>query len=217
MSNSAASRTLSEPAFISEVFHNLSQPLTALHCTLELALQNDRTYEQLRASVQSALDHAERLRQRLLLARTLNDACEPVASSQPADLVALLRDLQEDLSPMFESAGRGLLVGTPCGPLLVQAERMRLMRCLVVLLEYLLVYLAEGETLAFTVARRAEQRAEILIEGAVSLPIGPLEDGYRHSCEIELARRTFAAAGGDFALIRSNADHAVCAGTLPLA
>jgi signal transduction histidine kinase len=216
MGNNVASQGLSEAAFISEVFHNLSQPLTALNCTLDLALQNDRTYEQLRASVQSALDHAERLRQRLLLVRALNDACEPGEPAPPTDLPALLRDLEEDLSPVFESAGRSFVLRTRCGPLLVPAERMRLMRCLLVLLEYLLVYLAEGETLGLTVVRRAAHQAEIRIEGAFSLPIGPLDDGHLHSCEIELTRRTFAAAGGEFALDRATADRGVCVGTLPL-
>jgi len=217
MGNSAARQILSEQAFISEVFHNLSQPLTALHCNLDLALQNDRTYEQLRASVQDALSNAERLRQRLLLVRALNDACEPDAPSQPTDLVALLRDLKEDMTPLFKSAGRNFVLETASGPLQVRAEVTRLMRCLLVLLEYLLLYLPEGDTLSVSVAQRAERYVEVRLAGAVSLPVGPADGERCHAVEIELVRRTFAAAGGEFALDRSNADRAVCVGTLPLA
>ena len=63
--------------FAANVFHDLSQPLTALHCSLELALARDQTIEEFRASVEAALHNAERLRQRLLLLRELSDADDP--------------------------------------------------------------------------------------------------------------------------------------------
>src|SRR5580658_4323384 len=105
---SAPDQRSSEAAFLSEVFHSLSQPLTALHCTLDLAMQHDRTTEQLRASVQSALDNAERLRRRLLLIRALQDAENPGDTSELVDVNALLRELCDDMSPLFESTGRKL-------------------------------------------------------------------------------------------------------------
>ena len=63
-----------DPDFASSVFHDLSQPLTALHCSLELALLQDQTIEEFRASVEGALRAADRLRQQLLLLRELHDA-----------------------------------------------------------------------------------------------------------------------------------------------
>ncbi len=92
-------------ALISEVFHNLSQPLTALHCELELALRRDQTVEELRGSVQAALEDAERLRQRLLLVRALNDASNPGDLSQPTELCELFRQLHEDMLPLFALGG----------------------------------------------------------------------------------------------------------------
>jgi signal transduction histidine kinase len=215
-SNRPANHSFPEAAFISEVFHNLSQPLTALHCTLDMALQNDASLTQLRASVQCALDSAERLRQRLMLVHALNDVRSTDPRLQTTDLAALLCELTEMMTPLFESEGRRLLAQLPCGPLLVRAENARLMRCLLVLLEYFLRYLAKGETLLLSAAGRGDRHAEVRIGGALSLPVGPLDDGDHFCCEVELARRTFFAAGGEFALNSSKTGHAVCLGTLPL-
>ena len=44
-------------SFVSEVFHNLSQPLTALQCSLELSLFRDQTIDELRTSVETALQN----------------------------------------------------------------------------------------------------------------------------------------------------------------
>ncbi len=66
-----------------EIFHSLSQPLTALICSLELSLSCDRTIEELRATVQAALENAERLRRRLMFLRELTDADGPGDSSPP--------------------------------------------------------------------------------------------------------------------------------------
>ncbi len=93
-------------SFVSEVFHNLSQPLTALHCSLELSLFRDQTADELRAGIATALENAACLRQRLLLLRELNQASEPGDLSLPTDLNELLRDLREELLPLFESAGQ---------------------------------------------------------------------------------------------------------------
>jgi signal transduction histidine kinase len=90
--------------FASDVLHDLSQPLTALQCSLELALLRDRTLEELRVSVEAALHDAERLRRRLLLLRELSDADDPGDTSTPLLLDRLLQELRDDMLPLFESA-----------------------------------------------------------------------------------------------------------------
>jgi len=204
--------------FISEVFHNLSQPLTALHCTLDLALQRDRTLKQLRASVQSALDNAERLRQRLLLVRALNDAAAPGDPSETTDLSALLGELREDMSLLFESAGRQLVMHLPRVPLQARADRTRLTRALFVFVEYLFRYLPQGELLSLALHEGKEGQAEIQVEAAGCLPVGPTDGDQRapYSCEIELVRRTFVAAGGKFGFMRCDGQRSFWRATLPL-
>jgi len=198
-----ADRKAADAAFISEVFHNLSQPLTALHCGLDLALQRDRTFEQLRASVQSALDNAERLRQRLCLIRALNDLGDTVDAADVVDFGALLRELHEDLSPVFEAEDRRLELEITCGPLFVRADKTRLARALFVFVEYLYRYLPDGGRVVMRLACD-QSRAALRISAPSCLPLGPESDSPAPACEVELVRRTCIAAAGEFRPIRSS-------------
>jgi len=47
--------------FVSDVFHALSQPLTALRCSLELALIQDGDAKTFRVALEEALKQAERV------------------------------------------------------------------------------------------------------------------------------------------------------------
>jgi len=213
----AQDRKSSEAAFLSEVFHSLSQPLTALHCTLDLALECDRTVEQLRVSIQSALDDAERLRQRLLLTRALKDAADPGPLVEAVDVGALLRELCDDMAPLFDSAGRNLTLNIELEGLLVRANKSRLAQALFTFLEYLFRYLPEGATVSVLLGVGSDHHAEIRIESPSCLPVGwnsgDHDAGY--SCETELVRRTFLAMGGEFALAGGASPRSVWLGTLP--
>ncbi|HZP24308.1 MAG TPA: hypothetical protein VFB04_12720 [Terriglobales bacterium] len=211
-----ADRKHAESAFISEVFHSLSQPLTALHCGLDLALQCDRTFEELRASIQTALDNTERLRQRLLLIRALNDLVDSDAAADVIDLSALLRELYEDLLPLFEAAGRRLEVGATSGPLLVRADKIRLARALFVFVEYLYRYLPEGGLVGMHLDCD-QGRAALGIKAQSCLPVGPERDSAAPACELELLRRTLVAAGGEFGPISNTPDCREWLATLPAA
>lgn len=136
-----------ERAFISEVFHNLSQPLTALHVSLDLSLLRDQTVEELRFSLESALQNTERLRQRLLLVRALQDAADPVDNSQVTDLNAMLRELHEYLLPMFESAEQEFVLTIDNNAVLVRADSEKLRRALFYFLEYIFRYSRVGALL----------------------------------------------------------------------
>jgi hypothetical protein len=202
---------------ISELFHNLSQPLTALHCILDLALQRDRTLKQLRASVRSALDSAECLRQRLLLIRVLKDAAEVTECAATIDLGALLGELAEDMAPLFVSAEREFQLDIRCRPLPVRADKERMLQALFAFTEYLFRYLPKGERLSMS-ADQKDGHAELRIDAASCLPVGPQDGDSRspYSCEAELLRRTFVAAGGDFAFDRRDSGRSVWIGTLPV-
>src|SRR5271165_2215554 len=101
-SDLAAKQT--ERAFVSDLFHAISQPLTALECGLEVSLRSDKTATQLRARVKTALVAAKLLHQRLLEARALQDAGEPGDTSQAVAVETLLLQLREDFLPVAESA-----------------------------------------------------------------------------------------------------------------
>lgn len=207
-------------ALISEVFHSLSQPLTALHCELELALRRDQTVEEWRGSVQTALEDAERLRQRLLLVRALNDASDPGDLSRPTELTGLLRQLQEDMLPLFASAGQKFELELECGTVQVRGNEARLTRALFAFLEYLFRHSAEGSVLAVRLQVLAGRQVGILISAATCLPVAPSADetaSTPYSCEMEMARRTFRAVDGEFTLVSATADQSVWRATLPLA
>ena len=119
--------------FVSDVFHELSQPLTALQCSLELSLLRDHTSQEFRASVEAALQNADRLRLNLLLLRELSDADDPGDISVPVEMRRLLLDLQEDFLPVFESAGGQFDLA--CDPVQVQGNAGKLTRAFFYLIE----------------------------------------------------------------------------------
>jgi len=216
VAESSAQEVAGQRAFVSDVFHSLSQPLTALQCSLELSLARDQTSQEFRASVEAALQNAERLRQRLLLLRELSEADDPGDVSAPVDLHQLLQDLQEDFLPVFESADGRFDVA--CGQVQVRGNAAKLTRAFFYLLEYLLRS-GPRVSLSVHVARTNEWQVEIRMtfsgtgSAAVSGddPSGPVSAG-----EVEIARRTFRAVGGDLAWVESGGQ-SVWIASLPLA
>ena len=213
LTDSPVQSTASQSGFVSDVLHKLSQPLTALHCSLELSLASDQTAAEFRASVEAALLNAERLRQGLLLLRELSDADDPGDISIPVPLRALLGELQQDFLPVCESAGGCFTVS--CEPVEVKGNGAKLRRAFFYLLEYLLgssrhrnldlaVHGAYGRRVEIRmVLSGAESAAASTPDLSASVPVG----------EMEIARRTFRAAGGDLEMIES----AGCVVTLAVA
>lgn len=184
--------------FASNVFHDLSQPLTALQCSLELALVRDQTIEEFRASIEAALHAAERLRQRLLLLRELSDADDPGDTSTPLALDQLLQQLREDMLPLFESAGRSFEL--TCPSVQVPADEAKLARGFFYLLEFLLRCPSPSRSVIMRGAPNDDQQVEICIAGCgasvAAVPSGDRAEP-EWSGELEIARRTFRAIGGD--------------------
>ena len=103
---------------------------------------------------------------------------------------------------------------------MVCADKTKLMRGLFYLLEYLLRYSPPGSTLDLQLHSTSQGHAEITIATSSCLPIGPAaenEIAAPYPCEIEIARRSFRAAGGDFVLASSKASRGVWRATLPVA
>ena len=218
MSGAREPETLASEALISEVFHSLSQPLTALSCTLELGLQRDQDIEQLRGSVQTALENAEHLRQRLLLVRALNDASED-SELAVVQLDTVLRELADDASVLFRAAGKRFALTIEAARCLVRLDRVRFVRALWVFLEYLLHYLVPKGLLTMDVKAGGQDQVQIRIDSMSCLPMSPASkrSAEPYSCEIELLRRTLAAAGGTMAMIQCDHERTIWLVTLPVA
>src|SRR5208283_2894173 len=171
--------------FVSEVFHNLSQPLTALHCSLEVSMADDRTAEEFRASVAAALQNAERLRQRLLLCRELSEADDPGDVSLPVPLHRVLEQVREELLPLAESTNCELELS--CAPVRVRGDEAKLMRGFFYFLEFLLR--TSQENIRVRAQRVNGEGVEITIS-AGGFRTESLPGQERHSAsEIEIARR----------------------------
>jgi signal transduction histidine kinase len=204
-------------SFIFEVFHKLSQPLTALQCSLELSLARDETAEEYRASIEAALQNAERLRHNLLLMRELSDADDPGDIATPVALHKLLFDLREDLLPVFDSAGTDF--DMTCDPVEIQGNEAKLTRALFYLLAYL-QHSSPRSSLDVSVQQENRQRIEIRMTlfGAMrcAKSAADLRDAVSTG-EVEIARRTFQAMGGDLVLVESRDGQDLWIATLPFA
>ena len=213
------SQPLAETSFVSEIFHELSQPLTAIHCQLELSLRRDETIDQFRDTIETVLENAERMRQRLLLIRALNDTADSEGSEGPTELNGLLKELQETLLPLFEANGKTLTIALPPRVLFVHGDRAKLMRALFYFAEYLFRYAQPGPALEVEASDRSDRSAQLRIASGGSLPVGLSDDGRQqlNSLELELAQKTFRAAGGDLRLISWDATHSEWLAHLPVA
>ncbi len=198
-----ARETANQHSLTYDLFHTLSQPLTALQCSLELALVRDRTAGEFRASVEAALENAERLRQSFLLLRELNDADDPGDISAPVDLRQVLLELGEDFLPIFESAGGQLDVTTDA--VQIRGNTAKLKQAFFYLIDYLLGVLARPN-LSIRVQQRKEGAVEVRMTLSSQGSTARAEEGLCEpvsSGEVEIARRTFRAVGGALARVAS--------------
>lgn len=88
------------PSILASVAHQMSQPLTALRGTLELALFKASSIREHRISEEKALAAAEELARILQGVRELAEAYTPVGESVPVELSELVREVVEDLRPV---------------------------------------------------------------------------------------------------------------------
>jgi signal transduction histidine kinase len=111
---------------VSDLFHQLSQPLTTLCCSLELALLQTPTADQYDEIVSQALIQTERASATATAIRELFDAGRVPGGGEILELRRAVEEAIADLLPVAESSGVDLryLSGPPCR-LWFDASRLR--------------------------------------------------------------------------------------------
>lgn len=120
--------------FISDVFHAISQPLTALRCSLDLALMRPGTLQTYRAALQDAVRNAERLSSCAEFLRGMAEAEDP-GTPRDIDLNHCINEAVEEFAPVFEYAGRRVNVAAGKAMNMV-ADPAKLQRALFLLLDF---------------------------------------------------------------------------------
>jgi len=89
--------------FISDAFHTLNQPLTGLHCGLEIALQRPRSEGEYRQRIGDGIENAGAILQLMRAVRQLVDAADPGERFGTVDVPVLLSQLKSELEVVAEA------------------------------------------------------------------------------------------------------------------
>ena len=88
---------------ISDAFHSLNQPLTGLHCGLEIALQRPRSDSDYRERIGTGLENAGVILQLVRAIRQLVDAADPGERFGTVDLALVVTQLKGELEVVAEA------------------------------------------------------------------------------------------------------------------
>jgi len=132
---SAESASSSLSAVLATVVHQMSQSLTALRGTLELALLKARTTTDFRQAAQKALGSADRLAAVIQSAGELAEACPCADEASVLDFGTLSREVIEDIRPVAEARGVTVRL-VDAVRIEVQANRERLYNAMLKMLNF---------------------------------------------------------------------------------
>jgi signal transduction histidine kinase len=191
---------------VAELFHALSQPLTALRCSLEMALSGRFSPGPSQENLRLALEHAEQIAHLATGIRELVETEGPGGVNGIVNLESSLGEAVMDLVPVAESAGVRLGFHAPHAcPVLAEPRRLR--QALFYLVESALAGAEPGESVQVQVGER-ERQAIVLVTvsrspaagaGLVAWPGAGGEGRTRdlgRRLGLAIASRTFEAAGG---------------------
>ncbi len=91
--------------FISDAFHTLNQPLTGLHCGLEIALQKPRSEGEYRDRIGRGVEYAGEIVALIRAIRQLVDAADPGEQFGIVALATVLAQVKSELEVMVEATG----------------------------------------------------------------------------------------------------------------
>ncbi len=189
----------------SDLFHELSQPLTNLCCSLELALLQSPTTEEYGQIVSQALLQAEKASGLATAIRELFDAGHPGEKADVFDLSHAVGDAIDDLSPVAESLGI-TIAHLPQPACAVWFDPHRLRQGLFHLLGSLIGMGAQGSVLKIELEAPRLQTVLRLKLSAIADNNGESEPQpdreLLQRLELGISRAIFEAAGGSFSFER---------------
>lgn len=204
--NSVAEAECESRQLVSDLFHQLSQPLTTLHCSLELALLQTPTAEQYGEIVSQALRQAEKVSSLATAIRELFDASLAGEGGEVQELRRAVEEVVGDLLPVAESAGVQVcyLPGPPCR---VWFDALRLRQGLFHLIGFVIGSGGPGTAVRIELAEHgAEVGLALTVSGSKGIcdePSNPNSGlALSHRLGLGMARAVFEAAGGSLSLSR---------------
>lgn len=145
--------------YLSEAFHSVSQPMTALQCGLELAVAVPRSQKEYERRIGEALQSTSSLREIVAALRELVEAEDPGEDTEEIDLGELFSSLQDSLLKVAELHESGLGLQSPHG-MRIFASHEKFSRCVLFLAEQAVV----RQGYLRVKAERADCNIEIRIE-----------------------------------------------------
>jgi hypothetical protein len=190
---------------VSDLFHQLSQPIPTLCCSLELALRQTPEPEQYREIMSQALCQAEKVSSLATAIRELFDAGQPGENGEILELGTAVADAVTDLLPVAESAGvQVCYVPGPACPVWFDAARLR--QGLFHLMGFVIGSGTPGDSVKIELA---EHRAEAMLaltlsrERVYDQPPDSISDQeLLRRLGLGIARAIFVAAGGSLTVKR---------------
>lgn len=180
-----------EHKLLANIFHLISQPMTALQCSLEFALNTADDPLQCRTWIEAALENSERMRCRLSLAREIAEAADPEDATNSIELRSLLEEVLNDIEPLFRGA-----VATPrlqCEEIEVSGERRRLLRAFLYLLQHLK---AADQPAPDTPEIWVERQAELIEVRFLRFVLRENSPKDQVASHLAIAKETFESCGG---------------------
>ncbi len=196
---------------VCDLFHQLSQPLTTLCCSLELAQLQTPTAEQYSEIVSRTREQAEKASWLATAIRELFDAGQAGEDGEVLELRWVVEDAVTDLLPVAQSVGVQVCY-SPRSPYPVWFDAQRLRQGLFHLLAF--GFASGGPGVVMTIELE-ERGAEVVLRLTLSgrgefdgaPAAGPnhdhLPDGMARRLGLGIARAIFEAAGGSLRLQRA--------------
>jgi signal transduction histidine kinase len=207
MASPAAASNDEPRQLLSDLFHQLSQPLTTLCCSLELAQLQTPTTEQYGEIVSRTLEQAEKVSWLATAIRELFDAGQAGENGEVLELRWVVEDAVGDLLPVAQSAGVRVRY-SPRSPCPVWFDARRLRQGLFHLLGFGVSSGVPGAVLNIDLEERdAEVWLTLTVSGrdGDGVPVAgpnhdPLPDHMVRRLGLGIARAVFEAAGGSLRL-----------------
>lgn len=166
---------------LSEAFHAFNQPLTGLHCGLELSLLKERSESEYRERLQDALRNAGAIVKLSRALRELVDASDPGEHFGINALEPLLFALKAQIAPLAESKQVSVTIAECCNSR-IKADPTKLLCALGGILTYLISGLDGDGSIAINVSET--NRAVVLTLKTLGLNIARIQDIEAQALEI---------------------------------